>query len=116
MANILNRVIDIAKKLRRVAKKSGDPGLQDLITDLSLGLADLKVQMAEQYAAAHGAPALDSELAIEAEPTEPTDAPATEPATTTVRGSMSSSGDLGQNSADSLQYLGRRHDSPGSSS
>lgn len=54
MADTLEKVIDIAKKLRRAAKKVADPTFQSLITDLSLSLADLKVQMVEQRAGVHG--------------------------------------------------------------
>ena len=48
MADILDTVIDIAKKLRKSAKKTDDPQIQSLITDLNLSLADLKVELVEQ--------------------------------------------------------------------
>lgn len=48
MTDILDTVLDIAKKLRRSAKKSDDPQIQSLITDLNLSLADLRVHMVEQ--------------------------------------------------------------------
>lgn len=51
MADILETVLDIAKKLRKSAKKSNDPQIQSLITDLNLSLADLKVQLVEQQQA-----------------------------------------------------------------
>ena len=47
MTDILDKAIDLAKKLRKTAKKSNDPTLQALITDLNLCLADLKVQVIE---------------------------------------------------------------------
>jgi hypothetical protein len=47
MTDILDKAIDLAKKLRKTAKKSTDPTLQALITDLNLCLADLKVQVVE---------------------------------------------------------------------
>jgi hypothetical protein len=48
MTDALHKAIDIAKKLRRAAKKVADPAVQSLITDLSLSLADLKVHLVEQ--------------------------------------------------------------------
>ena len=48
MTDILDTVIDIAKKLRRCAKKTDDHQIQGLITDLNLSLADLKLQVVEQ--------------------------------------------------------------------
>ncbi|HLU40625.1 MAG TPA: hypothetical protein VK081_14665 [Planctomycetota bacterium] len=59
MADPLDKVLDIAKKLRKAAKKVTDPSLQSLITDLNLSLADLRVQLVEQRAAER-APAQDS--------------------------------------------------------
>ena len=47
MADILNKVLDTAKKLRRVAKKIGDVEAQNLIVDLNLNLADLKMEWTE---------------------------------------------------------------------
>lgn len=98
MADILDRVIDIAKKLRKVAKKSGDQAIQELITDLNLSLADLKVQVAEQRAADVATQQeAQTELAVDE------DVASTPTATTTT--------DTARNSADSLQYIGRQHDS-----
>lgn len=54
MADLLDKAIDIAKKLRKLAKKSTDPDIQSLITDLNLNLADLKVQTVEQREAQQG--------------------------------------------------------------
>ena len=48
MPALIDKVTDIAKKLRKSAKKVNDPALQELITDLSLSLADLRVELAEQ--------------------------------------------------------------------
>ncbi|HEX6810830.1 MAG TPA: hypothetical protein VF384_04320 [Planctomycetota bacterium] len=48
MADLIDKVTDIARKLRKSAKKCNDPVLQELITDLSLSVADLRVQLAEQ--------------------------------------------------------------------
>jgi hypothetical protein len=45
---LIDKVTDIAKKLRKSAKNVNDPVLQELITDLSLSLADLRVSLAEQ--------------------------------------------------------------------
>jgi hypothetical protein len=56
MADTLDKVIDIAKKLRKAAKKVTDPAFQSLITDLNLSLADLKVQMVEQRASGQNKP------------------------------------------------------------
>lgn len=52
MTDILDKVLDTAKKLRKYAKKSGDPAFVNLITDLNLELADLRVQLAEARNAA----------------------------------------------------------------
>ena len=49
MADHLDKVIDIAKKLRKVAKKIEDPDIQSMVVDLNLTLADLKLQMAERH-------------------------------------------------------------------
>ena len=48
MTALIDKVTDITKKLRRTAKKVNDPALQELITDLSLSVADLRVELAEQ--------------------------------------------------------------------
>ena len=48
MPALIDKVTDIAKKLRKTAKKVNDPTLQELITDLSLSIADLRVELAEQ--------------------------------------------------------------------
>lgn len=48
MPALIDKVTDLAKKLRKSAKKVNDPTLQELITDLSLSLADLRVELAEQ--------------------------------------------------------------------
>ena len=48
MPDLIDKVTDIAKKLRKSAKKCNDAALQELITDLSLSVADLRVQLAEQ--------------------------------------------------------------------
>jgi len=45
---LIDRITDIAKKLRKSAKKVNDPTVQELITDLSLSIADLRVELAEQ--------------------------------------------------------------------
>src|SRR5262245_22762320 len=46
MADSLDRIIDTAKKLRRFAKKTNDPAFLTLIADLTMDLADLKLQLA----------------------------------------------------------------------
>jgi len=56
MAAILDKVIDIAKKLRKSVKKINDPDLQNLITDLNLSLTDLKMQEIELREAAMNTP------------------------------------------------------------
>ena len=48
MPALIDKITDIAKKLRKSAKKVTDPTLQELITDLSLSIADLRVELAEQ--------------------------------------------------------------------
>lgn len=48
MSNSLDRVFEVAKKLRKFVKKGSSPELQVLVTDLNLHLADVKVEMAEQ--------------------------------------------------------------------
>ncbi len=48
MADMLDKVIDTAKKLRKAAKKIEDPDVKDLICELTLSLADLKMQVAEE--------------------------------------------------------------------
>ena len=48
MTALIEKVTDIAKKLRKTAKKVNDPTLNELITDLSLSVADLRVELAEQ--------------------------------------------------------------------
>ena len=48
MPALIDKITDIAKKLRKSAKKVNDPTLQELITDLSLSIADLRVELAEQ--------------------------------------------------------------------
>lgn len=48
MADTLDKVIDTAKKLRRLAKKTNDPDIQSLVVDLNLSLADLKLEMVER--------------------------------------------------------------------
>jgi paraquat-inducible protein B len=45
---LIDKITDIAKKLRKSAKKVNDAALQELITDLSLSVADLRVELAEQ--------------------------------------------------------------------
>ena len=48
MNDSLDKVLDIAKKLRTLAKKTNDAKVQDLVTDLNLSLADLKVELVEE--------------------------------------------------------------------
>lgn len=48
MTDNLDRVIDIAKKLRKLAKKVDNQDVQSLIVDLNLCVADLKLQLVEQ--------------------------------------------------------------------
>jgi hypothetical protein len=48
MADILDKVIETAKKLRKAAKRIDDTETQNLIVDLNLSLADLKVQLLER--------------------------------------------------------------------
>ena len=48
MSNSLDRVFEVAKKLRKFVKKGSSPELQVLVTDLNLHLADVKVELAEQ--------------------------------------------------------------------
>jgi hypothetical protein len=52
MTDTLDKVIDTAKKLRRFAKKVADPAFANLIADLHMNLADLKVQLADRGAQA----------------------------------------------------------------
>jgi|KBSSwiStaDraftv2_1062776.scaffolds.fasta_scaffold1144569_2 hypothetical protein len=47
MTDILDKVLETAKKLRKYAKKSADPAFVNLITDLNMELADLRVQLAQ---------------------------------------------------------------------
>ena len=56
MSDTLDKVIDTAKKLRKFAKKVADPAFANLIADLHMSLADLKVQLADR-----GAPAPSGE-------------------------------------------------------
>jgi hypothetical protein len=75
MSDSLDKVIDTAKKLRKFAKKVADPAFANLIADLTMSLADLKVQLADR-----GAPAA-----------APKQAPArTEPAPTGAAAQVSS--------------------------
>jgi hypothetical protein len=55
MTDTLDKVIDTAKKLRKFAKKVADPAFANLIADLTMSLADLKVQLAERGAPAPAA-------------------------------------------------------------
>lgn len=48
MIDGLERVIDVAKKLRKFAKKVDNQDVQGLIVDLNLCVADLKLQLVEQ--------------------------------------------------------------------
>jgi len=61
MTDILDKVLETAKKLRKYAKKSADPAFVNLITDLNMELADLRVQLAEARGA--GAEAGDAQPA-----------------------------------------------------
>lgn len=47
MTDVLDKLIDTAKKLRKAVKKIDNAQVADLIVDLNLHLADLKVQLAE---------------------------------------------------------------------
>jgi hypothetical protein len=47
MVHHLDKVIEIAKKLRKLAKKVDNQDVQSLIVDLNLSVADLKMQVAE---------------------------------------------------------------------
>ncbi len=47
MIDNLDKVIEIAKKLRKLAKKVDNQDVQSLIVDLNLSIADLKMQIAE---------------------------------------------------------------------
>jgi hypothetical protein len=55
MSDTLDKVIDTAKKLRKFAKKVADPAFANLIADLTMSLADLKVQLADRGASAPAA-------------------------------------------------------------
>jgi len=55
MTDTLDKVIDTAKKLRKFAKKIADPAFANLIADLHMSLADLKVQLADRGAHAPAA-------------------------------------------------------------
>ena len=61
MSDTLDKVIDTAKKLRKFAKKVADPAFANLIADLHMSLADLKVQLADRGAPAPAAAAPRSE-------------------------------------------------------
>jgi hypothetical protein len=50
MTEPLEKVIDAAKKLRKLAKKIDNSDVQGLIVELNLSLADLKMQLAEMRA------------------------------------------------------------------
>lgn len=47
MTDNLERVVETAKKLRKAAKKVADADIQNLILELSLHVADLKMQLVE---------------------------------------------------------------------
>lgn len=95
MADILDKVIDIAKKLRKTAKKVTDPAVQTLITDLNLSLADLKVQVMEQRQAAQGTPAATSRAEpMPATPSPSAPAPTTRTLGTTILSNTPDIGDL----------------------
>jgi hypothetical protein len=61
MADTLDKVIETAKKLRRYTKKLPDPAFANLVADINMALADLKLQLAglqpERPAPARPAPA-----------------------------------------------------------
>jgi len=48
MSDSLDKVIDTAKKLRKFAKKVSDPAFVNLIADLNLQRADLKLQLVDE--------------------------------------------------------------------
>jgi len=48
MSNSLDKVFEVAKKLRKFVKKGSSPEMQSLVTDLNLLLADVKVELVEQ--------------------------------------------------------------------
>ena len=48
--NTLDKITETAKKLRRACKKIGHPNIVDLIVELNLDLADLKMELAENRA------------------------------------------------------------------
>src|SRR5262245_7704843 len=52
MTDILDKVLETAKKLRNYAKKSADPKFVNLIADLNMELADLRVHLAAGRSAA----------------------------------------------------------------
>lgn len=75
MSNSLDRVFEVAKKLRKFVKKGSSPELQVLVTDLNLHLADVKVELAEQIVDQAAENAARSEMAAtEPEETEASDA------------------------------------------
>jgi len=87
MSDTLDKVIDTAKKLRKYAKKVADPAFANLIADLHMSLADLKVQLADRGASA---PTTEPKAAAQrGEP--PRSEPArSEPATTGTAAQVSS--------------------------
>ena len=50
MNDTLDKALEIAKKLRKSTKKGTTQAMQNLITELNLTLADLKVEVVEQQA------------------------------------------------------------------
>ena len=69
MADSLDKVIDTAKKLRKFAKKVNDPAFVNLIADLNMALADLKMQLVDRGQVDRRSPA--SETPIEAHSATP---------------------------------------------
>ena len=64
----VDKIIETAKKLRRYTKKVADPAFANLVADISMALADLKLQLA----------------GLQAEKTAPARPAATLPITTTL--------------------------------
>jgi len=85
MSDTLDKVIDTAKKLRKFAKKVADPAFANLIADLHMSLADLKVQLADR-----GAPSPASEPKAAAGGQSRSEPARSEPATTGTAAQVSS--------------------------
>ncbi len=77
MNDSLDKVLDIAKRLRSLAKKTNDSKVQDLVTDLNLSLADLRVELIEQR---HQSDATATSTTTTAQATPEQPAQTTEPA------------------------------------